>query len=233
MAQISICISIFLGCIGCVCACRCYFIRAPRNLNHTSLVLFSGADIVVSSLWGQLKKTKPPRKRSLSLIHPFHYELIWSIPLLFVCCTFKQNKPPEPPQDSKVSHTVQQGNHEAVKNNQIKARCSVLGIMRELLYYFTVVSAEIQMVVFIVCSVNSSLCLETFGRAPGPQIFRGIVISPCLLWVNRLLLSAGVFYRFDLITASLPLTCLASTGCCRKRALQHLFLSFFHFSELF
>lgn len=131
---------------SCVCACGCYFIRAPWNLNHaaapqqSALVLFSRGGSVASSPWGQLKKTKPPPKCSLSINHPFYYELIRSIRLLFVCCTFKQCKPPEPPQDSKVSHTLQQGNHEAIKNNQINARYSIPGIRREFLYYFTVVS---------------------------------------------------------------------------------------------
>lgn len=151
---------------------------------QSSLVLFSGGDSVVSSLWGRLRKTKPPPKvqpvRSLSTIHPFHYfTLISCVQLLFVCCSFIQHKPPEPPQDSKVGPTVRQGNHEDIKNNQIKARHSLLEIKWEFLYYFTVSdSAEVWMVVFISSFGNLSLRLETFGRAQWPQIFRGAVSLP-------------------------------------------------------
>lgn len=98
------------------------------------------------SLMGLLKKTKPPPKVvSLSNIHRFHYEL-WFDPFsCCLCCSFIQYKPPQPPQASKVSHTVQQGSHEAIQHNQIKDRLSIPGIKREFLYYFP---AEIWMVVF-------------------------------------------------------------------------------------
>lgn len=216
----------YISVLRCVCLCvQMLFHKGtmkpePYCSTQSSLVLFSWRDSDVSPLWGQLKKTKPAPKVqpvwSLSAMHLFHYELIRSVQLLFVCCTFKQYKPPESPQDSKVSHTVQQGKHEAIKNNQIKARYSILGIKREFLYYFTVVDAEIRMVVFISCNVNLSLCLETFGLAPWPQIFRGIVSLPCLLclsvsWLSfshclTFISSFGLFYSVDLITASLSLS---------------------------
>lgn len=41
------------------------------------------------------------------------------------------------------------------------------------------------MVVFTLCADNLSVCLETFRRAQWPQIFRGIVCVPCLLYVTR------------------------------------------------
>lgn len=83
---------------------------------------------------GRLQKTKcPPRVqtvRSLS-IYPFHYEL-WFDPLsCCLSCSFIRYKPPQPQQDSKGGHTVQQGSHEANKHDQIKARFFIPGIRRE------------------------------------------------------------------------------------------------------
>lgn len=241
--QICIYVSLFLCCIVSVCACHC--IRAPWNLNHTSAVCL----LRVDRLWCCLESRRQnpccsplsgdnwrrqsiPQKYSqfaLSKIRPFHYEL-WFDPFsCCLCCSFIQFKPPQPQQGSKAGHTLQQGSHEAVKHDQIKARLPILGIKREFLYYFNGVSAEIRMVVFILCSVNLSPCFESFGRAQWPQIFRRIVSPPCLLCVNCPFVTVWrSSFRTLLWSVLLLWTCSASlrqtatdfcsswSRCCRK-----------------
>lgn len=79
-------------------------------------------------------------------------------------------KSPQPPQDSKVSHTDQQERHETIKHDHIKARHPILGIKFEFLYYFTVLSAEIQMVMFILCYVNLSFCRDLWSASVASNI---------------------------------------------------------------
>lgn len=145
--QMPKCVSAFLCCIVCVCTCHC--IRAPWNPNRTSaasllhsMVLClepSRQDLCCSfSLgtgWRRQSLQKCSQFCSPSAIHPLHYEL-WFDPFSpCLWCSFIQHKPPQPPQDGKASLTVQQGSHEAIKHDQIKARHSTLGTEQELLYY--------------------------------------------------------------------------------------------------
>lgn len=128
MQQIFICISVFLCCIVCVCACTCHCTRAVKPKPYVCS-LFGPRDRLwcclesrrqnqrcsplCRSLRGRMKKTKPPPKvqsvRSLSTIHPFHYELWFGLFSCCLCCYFIQYKPPRPPQDSKACHTYSTG----------------------------------------------------------------------------------------------------------------------------
>ena len=120
--QISICISLFLLCTVCfsmqvllhkstmkpepyVCS-----LFAPHDCLWYCLESRGKKICVVSSLWGQLKETKPSQKvqpvRFLSIIRPFHYEL-WFDPFsCCLCCFVIQYRPPQPPQGDKASHTA-------------------------------------------------------------------------------------------------------------------------------
>ena len=150
--QIAICVFFFLLLLLWHCVCLCIHVSLRKNMKPEAYIcslfgawnrlwccLASGRqNRCCSSLCrcpsGRLKKTKClPRVqtvRSLS-VYPFHYEL-WFDPLSWcLSCSFIRYKPPQPQQDSKGSHTVQQGSHEANKHDQIKARFFIPGIRRE------------------------------------------------------------------------------------------------------